>query len=112
VDEYDQPLGEGTPGFSLRQFRVLRRTPKGVWLQEQWMGHDTGDGPRFMLDSAVKRFASRGIDAAVIDWLARKNRQRRIYLARIGAIESAIQAIGTEAARWKRQEEIGRKKEG
>jgi hypothetical protein len=101
LDEFERPMGSGSPGFTLETYRVLRRTPKGVWLQRTWGAFNSSDPPRFVLDGAHKRFALPTLDEALASWRARKAAQKRIYTNRLRAVEDALQAVDREVARWR-----------
>lgn len=85
----------------LREYPVLRRTSKGVWLDVgvRFVGIPSIDTatPKFVLIDARKRFACPTIEEAAESFRARKRRQIRIYEARIrqariafAQVESAI----------------------
>jgi hypothetical protein len=70
---------------SLWKFRVLKHTPKGVWLQRYVVYGDK----RFVLRDARKRFACPTIEEALASFIARKDRQIRIHTARLREAEEA-----------------------
>jgi len=59
-----------------RQYRVIKHTPKGVWL-------DVYGRKRFVLNSAIKRFACSTRVLALESFIARKDRQIGIYTSRL-----------------------------
>jgi hypothetical protein len=67
--------GPGRLVVELREYEVLRHTPKGVWLT---LGF--GD-KRFVLRGARKRFACPTKLEARESFIARKTRQMKIHLA-------------------------------
>jgi hypothetical protein len=75
----------------LREYPVLRRTPKGVWIDvgPQCFGYAH---PRFVLLSARKRFACASIEEA------RKRRQASIYEARARRARQALALLETMEA--------------
>ena len=75
VDEYGDSVGRGSLELIQWAYPVLRRTPKGVWLNVH------GD-PRFAYAECRKRFACPTIDEALESFIARKTRQAAIYRSR------------------------------
>ncbi|TPL42664.1 MULTISPECIES: hypothetical protein [unclassified Mesorhizobium] len=76
-----------TPSIHLRRFRVLRETPKGVWL-------DDWSRERFVLKDANKRWAYPTIELARESFLIRKRRQvqhLKIYLEHAVAVLTAAE---------------------
>ena len=76
VDQFDNPL----PGYKLKielhTYRIIRETPKGVWINDY--GKD-----RFVLLTAKKKFACRTKEEALESFIARKNRQIGILSAQL-----------------------------
>lgn len=106
VNEYDEPVGLGTLKVNLREFPVMRHTPKGVWLGG---ASNFGNYERFVCHEWTKKFACPTIEEAQVSFLARKSRQMRIYKARLRDAELAsklmesIQQTGKqelEELRW------------
>lgn len=85
LDEWDNPTGS-TQRVCLMEMRVLKHTPKGVWLQ-RW---PRLDGRRFCLAECRKRYAAPTREEALRDFLARKQRQLAIYQAKIIGIKEAV----------------------
>ena len=83
VNEFEQPIGEGSLEIVLYRWEAIKHTPKGVWL-ELW-GHK-----RFVLNKSHRRFACSTIDEARASFVARKNRQASIYEARAMTARQAI----------------------
>jgi hypothetical protein len=81
----------------LREYPVLRRTPKGVWIDvgPQCFGYAH---PRFVLLSARKRFACASIEEARESFRARKRRQASIYEARARRARQALALLETMEA--------------
>lgn len=69
----------------LETYRVIKRTPKGFWIQEHPFGKK-----RFVLDYGVKRFAYSDKNLAKSSFLARKDRELVILDARIQNVERSI----------------------
>lgn len=103
VDQFDNPLPGGRIRVELREYPVLKRTPKGAWIKECWKwsammpfpGEETRQdrGERFVLLTARKRFAAETKEQALDDYKARKRRQIRILKARLLSIEAALFAV-------------------
>ncbi|ESY35809.1 hypothetical protein NKK48_01790 [Mesorhizobium sp. C386A] len=71
----------------LRRYRVLRETPKGVWLDDYGL-------ERFVLKDAVKRWAYPTIELAQASFLIRKRKQvahLENYLAHAKAVRDAAE---------------------
>lgn len=64
----------------LYRFEVVKRTPKGVWLLPR----------RFVLNSAHKRYACPSIKEAWASFVARKEKEARIYRARAQMADNAV----------------------
>ena len=88
ADEMGDPgRGEGSVEVSLHEYPVVRRTPRGCWI-------DLGYGDeRFVLTSARKQFACPTEAAARESFMARKRAQIRIYRACIARTECALSAF-------------------
>lgn len=65
------------------EYKVVKVTPKGVWLDIHM------DKPRFVCLTTVKQFAHPTKEQAVKSFQARKNRQAKIYRARLERAERA-----------------------
>lgn len=78
---------EGIVEVKLRQYAVIKRTPKGCRVS---LGYGVY---RLVLDSARKRFAHETVEAARESFVARKRRQIRIYEARIQSARDAMRAL-------------------
>lgn len=82
IDEWGD-VGDTYTEVYLREYQLLKVTPKGVWL-------DRYGTRRFVLRDARKRFACPTIEEAQKSFLARKNAQIRIYQERIDNARRAI----------------------
>lgn len=89
LDEWDNPMGPGTPDIRLIECRVLKVTPKGVWL-------DTRFGDRFVRLNANKRYACPTKAEALESFIQRKRRQIRILSRQLEDAEIAIQLAKRE----------------
>lgn len=74
--------------LQLRKVKVIRETPKGVWVIG---GHYGWNNPRFILKDARKRHACSTVEEAKASFIARKEKQARIYRARAEAADNAAQ---------------------
>lgn len=81
-----------TVQIHVREIPVLRHTPKGVWLEEPW--NIAGEGKRFVLRDARKRWACPSKEEAMESFRARKQRQARILRARLATVEEALSLVG------------------
>lgn len=72
--------------INIRRFKVIRHTPKGVWIDEY--GEE-----RFVLGRARKQYAVPTVEIALHDLRARKIRQESIYLARAKNARRIIDSI-------------------
>jgi hypothetical protein len=97
VDQFDNPLpGPGRLDVYLQKLRIIRRTPKGVWVDRT---SHRFHGPRFILTDARKRFACPTIEEAKESFIARKKRHIRIMKRLISEAERALEVIGLKATR-------------
>lgn len=96
LDEYENPCGEGTVEVHLREFKVLKRTPKGVWLVLNYNGYVTSDYRRFVLLDARKQYACPTKEKAIQSFIARKNRQISIYEHRVFRAKKALNIVKAE----------------
>lgn len=83
LDECDMPIGAGTHELVHTTYRVIKRTPKGAWIDLGW-----GD-KRFVLLSARKRYALPTEVEALESFIMRKRRQEDIYQNRIHSAQHA-----------------------
>lgn len=87
LDEFDRPMGRGELVVHLRKLKVVRHTPKGVWLAGlSW----SEDRPRFVLKDARRQFACPTIEGAKFSFRKRKERQASIFRARADQADEAI----------------------
>jgi len=89
-DEY----GDYIPGSSilkveLREYGIIKRTPKGAWI-------DYYGDKKFVLLTARKKFACNTIEEAKESFVARKNRQLQILEAQLNKCKSALRIIDKE----------------
>ena len=88
LDEFDEPIGDGSVGIMLREYRVVKDTPKGVWLEhDNWLFDPE---PKFVLRDARKRFACPTITEAKESFFARKNSQIRILTEQLSNAKDAL----------------------
>jgi hypothetical protein len=86
MDEWDRPLGDGRSYVQVHRFRVVKETPKGVWLE----GAGRFGQDRFVLRDARKRFACPSVEEAWESWRSRKQRQLRLLRLQIAHIEEVL----------------------
>ena len=79
---------------TLLEFCVLKHTPKGVWLSPYpHCATPNHDNARFVLNQSRKRYACATKEAARESYVARKQKQIRIYKARIQDAEDGLRAL-------------------
>lgn len=83
LDEFDMPMGAGTHALVHTTYRVIKRTPKGAWIDLGW-----GD-KRFVLLTARKRYALPTQAEALESFIMRKSRQEDIYNNRAASARNA-----------------------
>ncbi len=86
LDEWEEPVGRGGNHIMQTKFKVLRHTPKGVWIS---CITDTST-EKFVLAGAHKRFACPTQEEAQVSFLARKKRQLGIYETRAQDVRDVI----------------------
>ncbi len=74
----------------LDTYRVIRATPKGVWL-------DSRMGERFVLRGSRKQYACPTKEAALASFMARKRRQIRILEGQLQRAREALAAGNAES---------------
>ncbi len=89
LDEWDNPYGPGGHIVMLRQYPVIKDTPQGAWLMVD--GRD-----RWTKKDVIKHFACPTIVEAKTSFIARKARQRKIYLERARRAEQSIRLVERE----------------
>ena len=88
LDEFDMPIGGGSVGIMLREYRVVKATPRGVWLEhDNWLFDPE---PKFVLQDSRKRFACPTIIEAKESFIARKNKQIRILAEQLSNAKDAL----------------------
>jgi len=85
VDEWDNHTHTYTAVY-LQRFKVIKHTPKGVWLQMFFQ-------KRFVLNGARKKFACPTIEEAKESFRARKRAQIRILSSKIANAKEAMYLI-------------------
>lgn len=68
LDEFDRSSGEGRLELREIKFQIIKRTPKGAWI-------DIYGDKKFVNLTARKKFACETIDKALESFIARKERQ-------------------------------------
>lgn len=86
LDEYDRPIGEGELRVHLREYQVVRETPKGTWIKGPI-------GEKFVRKKATKHFACPTIEEARESFIARKKRQALIHQTRVNRALKAIEIV-------------------
>ena len=96
ADEWGDPLPGTKMEVHLFTYKVIKRTPKGVWLS-RW-GYGAGQPgwhtkARFVLNEATRRFACPTEEEAKQSFIARKQKQASIYRKRAEQAEKAIAIV-------------------
>jgi hypothetical protein len=91
-DDWGDPIPGGPTRTNLSKYKVLRRTPKGAWIED--LGGLFSDR-RFVLLSARKRFAAPTVEEAIESYKARKARQIKILNGQIRRAEEALRYLDT-----------------
>ncbi len=99
-DGYTAEYGLGTARVEvvLRTFFVVKRTPKGVWLDVFKRNEDDAhniDGARFVLLKSHKRYACATIEEARESFIARKRKQIVIHMGVLDRAKQALAAMAT-----------------
>ena len=89
VDQFDNPLPRYTLRLILREYPIVRATPKGAWI------NNYGD-KKFVNLTANKKFACSTKDGAKESFIARKTRQIKILKAQLHQAESALTLFNPE----------------
>lgn len=93
---YDEKVYESyrLPIIELTQFKILKRTPKGVWIQHHYYKYDRKKDDfihkRFILLTARKQFACETKEKALESFKCRKRKQRLILEAKLQSIHAAL----------------------
>jgi hypothetical protein len=97
LNEFDEPIGEGRLAVEMRQYKVIRETPKGAWISQYWPNTSfSSDEEKFVRNNSVKKFAYPTKEEARIGFIARKNAQLRILKAGVSRAEKALALMRQE----------------
>lgn len=99
----DEPFATSDTTIELEEFRVIRTTPKGVWLahHDLWPHDpDVKTGETFVLNGTGRRFAHPTRELALQSFIARKQRQIKILRQQLTRAETALRLA-------RRGEELG-----
>jgi hypothetical protein len=99
-----EPLSFASVSLVLEILELVKKTPCGVWLNYGY----TGAKNKFVLDYATKKYAHSTKEKAYESFLARKQKQLKIYKQKVRTIE-IVMAINKDEAHitapssyWKR----------
>lgn len=85
LDDNDNPIpGTGYTSLQCDRLKVVKYTPKGVRLQIY------AEKTVFVLNNSRKKYACPTYEEAVTSFVARKQRQRRIYRSKLAHIDEAL----------------------
>ena len=91
LDELERPCGNGEIEIRLREFKVIKQTPKGVWvIWKAGIFSDSYEEKRFILRDARKRYACPTKEEAAVSFRARKKRQICMLKAQLRDAERAL----------------------
>ena len=88
VDEWDNPLPGYLAQIHLHKFTIVKETPKGAWIQEEF--HGLHSPKKFVLLTARKKFACRTKQDALESFLARKNKHLKILKEKTEKIKGVL----------------------
>ena len=83
---YEDPRSE-FEWIALRKYRVIKHTPKGVWVEVAW------NTKKLVLHNSRKKFANPTQAGALYDFKRRKLRQKEILSGRIYRINHVLKLI-------------------
>lgn len=100
LDEFDKPVGRGRIELVCYRFRVVKRTPKGAWIDYYgYYGIPLADGStrpvnssnyRYVGDDHTKQFASPTQEAATRHFMRRAKKMASIMQARMEQAREAV----------------------
>lgn len=93
VDEFDNICGPSQVHIRHIKLRVVRYTSKGVRLTDAMTRDNWSTINKLVLHNSRKKYACPTIEEAITSFKARKNKQIRIYKAKIDEIRRALQLI-------------------
>lgn len=96
VDEFDNSYGEGETRVRLVEMKIVKRTAKGAWVED----YAEEGAKRFVLDSAVKRYADWTVPEAYKSFMERKRREIDIHKEKIKYAERAQRACWQWMNKW------------
>lgn len=82
-DEFDNPIGTGSTGVEMHTFKVIKQTPKGVWINDF-------NGKKFVNLIARKKYACLTEADALDSFIARKHRHISILTAQLKSANEAL----------------------
>ena len=94
VDEFDNPVGQGTVGINHYRYKVVKKTAKGVWLDVGGFNLDSPEKKFVLLDSK-RQWASPTFEQAKEKFIRRKEKQISILQHEIESIRRALAAVET-----------------
>lgn len=110
LDQFDNPSGPGRVGLNVHKYRIIRETPKGIWIdmgiEYNEISREYEPTKRFVLLTARKKFANPSLTQAYIDYIMRKERQISILSGKINDIKDGISCAKYELSKMKDKEEI------
>lgn len=86
LDEWEQPVGPGRSDVSCQEYRIVKVTPKGVWVEYAVFAGDR----RFVLVGARKQYAWPTKILALRSYIARKKRHRHVLVHQLARVETMM----------------------
>lgn len=83
VDEFDNPLGPARPELKERHYKLLKRTPKGVWIRDD----GSMRSKRFINQTRTKQFAHETREKALEAYIARNGCNQSILRGKLSHLE-------------------------
>lgn len=93
TNEFDDPIPGYKLRLNLREFNVIKITPKGFWIK--LYSFNSFDDKRFILNNSKKKFAHLTKKEALTSYKARKQRQIQILRGKLERAEKALNLVET-----------------
>ncbi len=86
--EFENPVGLSDMTLRCVRYRVLSKTPKGVWIEDSYEGRN-----RFVLNAASKRWAHPTVAEALYSYAKRKLREIAIMESRAESARHRLELV-------------------
>ena len=94
LNEFDEPVGQGSVGLNHYRYKVVKTTAKGVWLDVGGFNLDK-ESRKFVLFDSKRQWASPTFEQAKEKFVRRKQKQIAILQREIDDIRRALEAVET-----------------